>query len=132
MEQESDVTDATAPTFESDIKPLFREADRDAMIAAFDLWSFADVKANADAILGEMPPSAERGSENRIGRAPPACAHAPTPPGRRITGNLSQGEVTAAQGREPGAHGGASRPRDRRGQPRRAACRDRAPASQDR
>jgi hypothetical protein len=26
----------------------FRESDRDAMIAAFDLWSFDDVKANAD------------------------------------------------------------------------------------
>jgi hypothetical protein len=40
--------------FESDIKPLFRESDRDAMIAAFDLWSFDDVKANADAILGAV------------------------------------------------------------------------------
>ena len=54
------MTDATAPTFESDIKPLFRESDRDAMIAAFDLWSLADVKANAEAIVravrsGSMP-----------------------------------------------------------------------------
>jgi len=48
------VTDATAPTFESDIKALFRESDRDAMIAAFDLWSFDDVKTNADAILGAV------------------------------------------------------------------------------
>jgi hypothetical protein len=48
------VTDATAPTFESDIKPLFRESDRDAMIAAFDLWSLAEVKANAEAILGAV------------------------------------------------------------------------------
>jgi hypothetical protein len=48
------VTDATAPTFETDIKPLFRASDRDAMIAAFDLWSFDDVKANADAILGAV------------------------------------------------------------------------------
>jgi hypothetical protein len=48
------VTDTTAPTFDSDIKPLFRESDRDAMIAAFDLWSLADVKANADAILGAV------------------------------------------------------------------------------
>ena len=48
------MTDATAPTFESDIKPLFRESDRDAMIAAFDLWSLADVKANAEAILGAV------------------------------------------------------------------------------
>ena len=48
------MTETTAPTFDSDIKPLFRESDRDAMIAAFDLWSFADVKANADAILGAV------------------------------------------------------------------------------
>jgi hypothetical protein len=48
------MNDTTAPTFDSDIKPLFRESDRDAMIAAFDLWSFGDVKANADAILGAV------------------------------------------------------------------------------
>ena len=48
------MTDTTVPTFDSDIKPLFRESDRDAMIRAFDLWSFADVKANADAILGAV------------------------------------------------------------------------------
>ena len=48
------MTETTAPTFDRDIKPLFRESDRDAMIAAFDLWSFADVKANADAILGAV------------------------------------------------------------------------------
>ena len=47
-------------TFESDIKPLFREEDRDAMKWAFDLWSEADVRANGDAILeriedGTMP-----------------------------------------------------------------------------
>jgi hypothetical protein len=52
--QESDVLDTTAPTFESDIKPLFRESDREAMIAAFDLWSFDDVKANAGAIVGAV------------------------------------------------------------------------------
>ena len=32
----SDVSDATAPTFETDIKPLFRESDRDAMQPALD------------------------------------------------------------------------------------------------
>ncbi|HEY3961644.1 MAG TPA: hypothetical protein VGL84_03900 [Gaiellaceae bacterium] len=47
-------------TFETDIKPLFRQADRDAMKWAFDLWSEDDVRANADAILeriedGSMP-----------------------------------------------------------------------------
>jgi hypothetical protein len=54
VEQESDVTDVTAPTFDRDIRPLFRESDRNAMIAAFDVWSFDDVKANADAILGAV------------------------------------------------------------------------------
>lgn len=48
------------PAFEKDIKPLFRESDREAMLAAFDLWSFDDVKANADKIVaavraGSMP-----------------------------------------------------------------------------
>ncbi len=52
--------EGTAPRFESDIKPLFREGDREAMLAAFDLWSFDDVKANADRIVavvraGSMP-----------------------------------------------------------------------------
>jgi hypothetical protein len=46
--------------FEADIKPLFREKDRDAMRRAFDLWSYADVVAHADAIAhrlteGTMP-----------------------------------------------------------------------------
>ena len=48
------MSEPTAPTFESDVKPLFRESDRTAMIAAFDLWSFDDVKANADAIVGAV------------------------------------------------------------------------------
>ena len=51
---------ATAPSFASDIKPLFRESDRTAMLRAFDLWSFDDVTANAGPILaaveaGSMP-----------------------------------------------------------------------------
>jgi hypothetical protein len=56
------MTDANdgAPTFDRDIKPLFRERDRSSMLAAFDLWSFDDVKRNAGAILeavrsGSMP-----------------------------------------------------------------------------
>jgi hypothetical protein len=49
-----------APTFERDIRPLFRESDRAAMLAIFDLWSFDDVRASADRILaavsaGSMP-----------------------------------------------------------------------------
>ena len=51
---------ATAPSFEQDIKPLFRESDRTAMQSIFDLWSFDDVTENAAGILaavesGSMP-----------------------------------------------------------------------------
>ena len=47
-------------SYEADIKPLFRERDRESMKGAFDLWSYDDVKQNADAILeqveaGSMP-----------------------------------------------------------------------------
>ena len=47
-------------SFESDIKPLFRERDRDSMEFAFDLWSHDDVSQHAEAILarikaGDMP-----------------------------------------------------------------------------
>jgi hypothetical protein len=47
-------------SFESDIKPLFREGDRRSMLSAFDLWSYADVSTHADKILssvatGSMP-----------------------------------------------------------------------------
>ena len=46
--------------FDADIRPLFREGDRTAMLSAFDLWSHADVSMHADAILrvvatGTMP-----------------------------------------------------------------------------
>jgi hypothetical protein len=48
------------PSFAQDIKPLFREEDRDAMEYAFDLWEYNDVRDQADAILerledGSMP-----------------------------------------------------------------------------
>jgi hypothetical protein len=36
--------------FDADIRPLFREKDRDSMLKAFDLWSYADVKTHAGAI----------------------------------------------------------------------------------
>ena len=49
------------PSFEQDIKPLFREYDRDNMTYSFDLWSYDDVRDHADDILdrleeGDMPP----------------------------------------------------------------------------
>jgi hypothetical protein len=40
--------------FESDIKPMFRESDREAMARAFDLWSYSDVVAHADAIADRL------------------------------------------------------------------------------
>jgi hypothetical protein len=51
---------AQSLSFERDIRPLFREKDRNAMLKAFDLWSLADVTAHQDAILtqvraGHMP-----------------------------------------------------------------------------
>ena len=45
---------AAAPSYERDIKPLFREGDRSSMSFAFDLWSYDDVSANATAILGRL------------------------------------------------------------------------------
>jgi hypothetical protein len=46
--------------FGDEIKPMFRESDRESMDFAFDLWSYEDVKANASLILerladGTMP-----------------------------------------------------------------------------
>jgi hypothetical protein len=49
----SDVSDDSVG-FEADIKPLFRERDRDSMEFAFDLWSYDDVSEYAGAILGRL------------------------------------------------------------------------------
>jgi hypothetical protein len=38
-------------TFADDIQPLFRESDRDAMEAWFDLWAWEDVRDSAAEIL---------------------------------------------------------------------------------
>ena len=53
-------TNEAQPSFERDIKPLFREGDRGAMSWALDLWSHDDVARNSSAILerlsnGTMP-----------------------------------------------------------------------------
>ena len=50
----------TSVSFERDIKPLFRDKDREQMQWAFDLWAYEDVKENAQSILavvedGGMP-----------------------------------------------------------------------------
>jgi hypothetical protein len=47
-------------SFERDVRPVFREKDRDSMLKRFDLWSHTDVQAHRDAILerlrdGTMP-----------------------------------------------------------------------------
>jgi hypothetical protein len=53
-----------APSFERDIRPLFREEDREAMEFVFDLHRYDDVRDNAALILeriedGSMPCDAE-------------------------------------------------------------------------
>jgi hypothetical protein len=53
--------DTTGPAgFETQIKPLFRERDRESMLFRFDLWSYDDVSQHAEVILtrlreGTMP-----------------------------------------------------------------------------
>jgi hypothetical protein len=47
-------------SFAIDVKPLFRERDRQSMLSLFDLWSYVDVSDHAGAILttleaGTMP-----------------------------------------------------------------------------
>jgi hypothetical protein len=41
-------------SFESDVLPMFRQKDIQAMRRAFDLSSYADVRANAEAILSKL------------------------------------------------------------------------------
>jgi hypothetical protein len=41
-------------SYAADIKPLFREGDRDSMRFAFDLWSYDDVSSHATAILDRL------------------------------------------------------------------------------
>jgi hypothetical protein len=48
------VADDEPLSFDTDIKPLFRERDQRSMRFAFDLWSPDDVRQNADAILARL------------------------------------------------------------------------------
>ncbi|HLN16583.1 MAG TPA: hypothetical protein VK277_07540 [Acidimicrobiales bacterium] len=52
------MTDASgsdgAVSFATQIKPLFREKDQQAMSSAFDLWSYDDVRAHASAIVAKL------------------------------------------------------------------------------
>jgi hypothetical protein len=45
---------AEAPSFERDIRPLFREDDIEAMSFAFDLSSYDDVREYAEEIYGRL------------------------------------------------------------------------------
>jgi hypothetical protein len=42
------------PGYAEDIRPLFREEDRESMLAFFDLWSYDEVVQNQDAILARL------------------------------------------------------------------------------
>ncbi len=48
--------DGGQPSFAQDVKPLFRERDRETMVrvAEFDLWKHADVAEHSGAILGRL------------------------------------------------------------------------------
>ena len=41
-------------SYAADIKSLFRERDREAMLTHFDLWLYDDVVAHKDAILAQL------------------------------------------------------------------------------
>jgi hypothetical protein len=41
-------------SYAADVKPLFREGDRQSMLIAFDLWSYDDVSKHAAAILAKL------------------------------------------------------------------------------
>jgi hypothetical protein len=41
-------------SFETHVKPMFRQRDRESMQRAFDLWSYDDVSQHAEAILGRL------------------------------------------------------------------------------
>jgi hypothetical protein len=42
-------------SFERDVRPMFREKDRDSMLKAFDLWSYGDVQAHQEQPQPEVP-----------------------------------------------------------------------------
>jgi hypothetical protein len=54
--EDSHMTDPTqhGASFETDVRPLFRESDRDAMLKMFDLWSYADVRGHAQQIAEQL------------------------------------------------------------------------------
>jgi hypothetical protein len=56
-------------SFETAVRPMFRDRDRRSMEFAFDLWSYDDVSKHADAILAASRPArcpaTARGRESR-------------------------------------------------------------------
>ena len=46
-----------APSFERDVRPLFRDEDVESMSFAFDLRSYDDVRANAEEIYERLADS---------------------------------------------------------------------------
>ena len=46
--------DTSVISSETDIKPLFRQGDRESMESHFDLWDLDDVRENSEAILTEL------------------------------------------------------------------------------
>jgi acyl-CoA synthetase (AMP-forming)/AMP-acid ligase II len=49
-----DAASTPNPGYDADIRPLFREHDRDSMRRAFDLWSYDDVSEHAAAIAARL------------------------------------------------------------------------------
>jgi len=52
----TDQPDAPGPplSYQRDIRPLFRDKDRNAMVQLFDLWSHQDVVSHQDAIVAQL------------------------------------------------------------------------------
>ena len=47
-------SEGSAISFATDVRPLFREKDRESMESHFDLWSYDDVSGAADRILAKL------------------------------------------------------------------------------
>ena len=69
-------------SFERDVRPMFREKDRDSMLKRFDLWSHSDVQAHQDAILERLATArCPATGHGRRSASPSSSAGSPT--GRR-------------------------------------------------
>ena len=50
----STTSEGRTVSFATDVRPLFREKDRDSMQSHFDLWSYDDVRNAASRILAKL------------------------------------------------------------------------------